>query len=293
MRAQVYLMALMLVGTAAAANLADPPTCTTPGLEAACIRIILGNIIVDENTPPAQFNNDSYLIRGSITVNAGGRAEFIGSTIQWADQEQPITVNAGGTLIIDGATMNGIAGGTPPVIRVEAGATLVVADSTFDALTLHVATDDATIEDSGFTRGNPSIRLVDSGASLRDLDFADNTVGLNVTGGEAQVTILRFLRDQLGIQLYMTQTDLDEIQMERVLNGIISTESSGSYTNMNLNDNSFPPDVGIDLVRNTGPIQMQGNVISDFGVGMRCTDATATDNGGNVFVNNGAGNVVC
>lgn len=293
MRAATTLLALMLVGTAAAANLADPPTCTTPGLEPLCVRIILGDITVDGTTGPAHFNNDSYVIQGDIVVNSGGRVEIIGSRIQWADQDEPIVVNAGGTLVIEDATLNGVADGSPPVIRVNAGATLVVLDSTITSMTLHIATDDADVQWSGFNQGNPGVRLFQSNAKLAHVDFADNTVGLNVTGGAPDLSILTFLRDQMGIQLYMTQADLDDIVMTSVANGLISTQSAGTYNRMNMQDNSLPPDVGVDIVSPSGNINFYNNDISRFGIGMRCTGGGTASQEGNNIHDNLAGNAVC
>lgn len=283
MRAFAYLIVLMLASTAAAANLADPPTCSVPELAPACVHVIIGDIIIG-NGDEQQFENGSYAMQGTVTVQDGGRAEFLHADVTWGTDTQPITVQAGGTLVIADLTVMTAAPGTLPVIRIEAGAVLIVSESEFDGISIVVESDDATIEDAIINNGDPGLWLIDSDAFVDNVDFRDNVRGLNVTRGHPAIGRLNFLNDQLAIQLYQTDIDLEGTTMNSVFNGLVITESAGTFTNMNMNDRSLPPDVGFEIFRSQ--VAIEDSTIENFGTAMRCDAASTVLTSGNTYSGN-------
>lgn len=273
MRPFAILVALALAGSAAATTLPASPACGDPQLQALCVRIVIGDIVVLSGQEE-ELNNGTYAIEGSITVEDGGRVEIILSDVALGSEDEPIHVKAGGTLVISNSTLTAAPGGAPPVIRLDPGAKVEIYESAFTGTELIIASDDVVTHQNTFAQGSPAVRLVDVTGEFRGHnDFRDNAVGVNVTRGSPHLKDLVFDRDAQAIELWSTSADLSLITMRDVLNGVRAVNSQGTYMNMALDDRTLPPDVGFLIVGTSSTTTIRDNEIAQFGIGIRCEDA--------------------
>lgn len=294
MRSAILVSICMLLGTAVAAPLPvqEIGTCMVIELP-ACFGIVIGDVIVHEGET-APYNNGTYTFHGNVTVESGGLVEMILSEITFAD-ESPVHVQAGGTIVIDSSRLRGSAteGAHTPILQLDAGAIVTIVSSDFTALTVAIASDNATMRDNSFQLGFPALLLTDFDGELSETSFQNNIEAINATGGAPTIHDVRFLGDALAISLDRVDCVIrDIVQMEDVQDGIRITNGACLMTSIALNDRSLPPDIGIEIINGVGQSTISFNSIDDFGTGVYYCNATVVMHD-NTFSGNGQDVVGC
>ncbi|HET6404573.1 MAG TPA: hypothetical protein VFH78_07990 [Candidatus Thermoplasmatota archaeon] len=276
------LISVMLVGLAGAAPVPTVSTCALGG-PIPCVTLVLGDVIVGDGQTE-RYNNGTYVFHGNVTVQSGGLVEMILSDVSFSGA-QPLRVEAGGTIVIDGSSLSGSAGDVTAVLQLDAGANVQVVGSNFTYLTLSLASNDALVEGNYFQLGAPAVRLTDFSGTFRENTFQANLVGLNATGGAPTLEDLTFHGDTLALQLHAVDCVLRHLALLDVHDGVLLTWSRCTMTNMQLNDQSLPPTRGLDIRDGVGPIEVAHNSISRFGTGIHYCNADV-----NMHDNSFAGN---
>ena len=289
MKHALFVSICLLVGTAVAAPLPPITTCGI-GEPVPCVTVVVGDIVVGDGETE-QYNNGTYAFQGNVTVESGGVVEMILSDVSFAD-DAPVHVQAGGTIVIDGSSLTGTPTAATPVIQLDPGAQVTIVGSNFTYLTLSLASNDATVEYNNFEFGAPAVRLTDYDGEFRENDFQNNVEGINATGGTPTFTGLDFNGDSMAIRLDGVQCVIEHTDMTNVLDGVSITGGACFMTSMRIDDQSFPPDIGFEIIDGVGQSEISFNDISNFGVGIYYCNADVNIHD-NSFSGNGQDVVSC
>lgn len=287
MRTAIVLLLTLFLGNALATP-SLPSGVTTCGLDLPlpCAAVFLGDIIVFPGQTQ-EYNDGTYTFQGNITVEPNGTLIMDGSQISFGD-ESPVHVKAGGTIVIEASSLQGSAteGAHTPIIRLDAGAIVTIVGADFTALTVSLASDDATLHDNSFQLGFPAIALDGFDGEIYETFFQNNIEGINATGGTPTFHDLEFIGDALGINLDQAQCTMELIEMRDVQNGIRIQQGACTMTTFALDDQSLPPDVGVRVIDGVGQSTLSLSDIREFGTGVYYCNATIVMSD-NTFSGNG------
>lgn len=248
--------------------------------------IVLGDETIGSGDD-RRYENKNLTAMGRIEVEDGGNLEFENSTLDFAASSDGIRVHAGGRLLIVNTTLDGPVGDNGRrLVRVEAGATLIVDRSVFSSLTLEVAANDSEVARTTFQSSALAVHLLFVTFSLSDSNFRGNDVGVNISNGSPTLFGSVFRDDITDVQVWRADPTLRANTMTRAVTGVDARESSGTYEDNAMSDKSEPPTHGFDFKDCVGTPTVRANDLRDWGTAIRLENCSAVLDG-NTFANNG------
>lgn len=223
------------------------------------------------------YSNDTYTVTGTVTIESGGTVIVDNATLRFKDGSDGFVVLAGGELRISDSALEPADNQTELnyAIDAQANSTLVMHDSSLlMGRGLKVATEDASLTRNVLEAMALAMHLNGVSIRLEDNEFVDNDVALNATGGAPTIHGNVFVNGTYGIRDWRTNPTITNNSFRGPHYGIWHEQSESTLSGNDLEDNGVPPGAGIAVVDTESPV-IEDNVIRNYHTGVLIINARA------------------
>ncbi len=222
--------------------------------------------------------NGPRTVSGNVTVTNGGKVVVEDASVAFEDASYGFVVQSGGTLEIRRSHFfpTGPPASAKYGIDVAPTATFVLNDTRITNGTgIRLASSNALVS-GNVVEGiaGTSLRLNDVTVDINHNHFIDNTVAVNQTGGFPTLRANVFEGGIFCVRDWLSDPTIIGNVFTGCHTGIWHERSESTLKDNLMDDRSDPGGVGIAVIDTMSPI-IEGNVITNYGIGIKIQNARA------------------
>lgn len=278
----IFVTALLLASPLVLA--APPEKAADGGLSNACARsgnkmpCTLSRLIRTSTVGPGEtraYSNGSYESEGTVTVESGGTLVVDNATITFRATSGGFHVKAGGTLRITQSILRASDGGSPFEVKADPASTLTLTGTTLERGNgLDLQTSDAEVHHDTFRLIAVAARLTNVVMTLHNSTFENNTVSVNQTGGMTTLADNAFFGGETCVRDWLADPTIIRNVFRGCHIGIFHHRSESTFILNDMEDQAHEPGTGI-IVQDTRSPYIEDNLIRNYGTGILVINARA------------------